>query len=88
MAAALLRSDGDKLIVVHAQGAQHVLGQHQTNHVMVKRGLPTAKEWAVVIGDHNEWGHNMEYEPENSRSEREPKEGFMSELSKGCSPQI
>ena len=36
-AASLLRKAGGKLVVVHAQGAQHVLGQHQANPVMVSR---------------------------------------------------
>ena len=36
-AASLLRKSGGKLVVVHAQGAQHVLGQHQANPVMVSR---------------------------------------------------
>ena len=81
-AASLLRTNGGKLIIVHAQGAQHVLMQHQANPVMVKRGLPTAKEWVVMLDDHNDWGLKMEHEPADSRTDRESKEGYLAVLSK------
>lgn len=80
-ASSLLRSKG-KLIVVHAQGAQHVLGQNQANPVMVKRGLPTTKEWAEMIEEHTDWGLTLEFEPADPRSDREEKEGYMAVLSK------
>jgi len=80
--ASLLRSKGGKVIVVHAQGAQHVLGQNQANPVMVKRGLPTTKEWGEMLDDHPEWGFTLEYEPADPRSDREEKEGYLAVLSK------
>lgn len=81
-AQSLLRPNGGKLIVIHAQGAQHVLGQHQTNPVMVKRGLPTASEWNEMIDEHNEWGLILEHEPADPRSDLEMKEGYLAVLSK------
>mmetsp|Transcript_21295 Transcript_21295/g.46214 ORF Transcript_21295/g.46214 Transcript_21295/m.46214 type:complete len:426 (-) Transcript_21295:16-1293(-) len=78
----LVRSEGGKVIVVHAQGAQHVLGQNQANPVMVKRGLPTTKEWGEMLDDHPEWGLTLEYEPADPRSDREEKEGYLAVLSK------
>lgn len=81
-AASLLRTDGGKLIIVHAQGSQHVLMQHQTNPVMVKRGLPTAKEWATMLDDQTDWGLKLELEPADPRSDRELKEGYLTVLIK------
>jgi 2-polyprenyl-3-methyl-5-hydroxy-6-metoxy-1,4-benzoquinol methylase len=42
-ASSLLRPNG-KLVIVHAQGASHVAKQVSANPVLVKRGLPDAKE--------------------------------------------
>jgi len=81
-AQSLLRPNGGKLIVIHAQGAQHVLGQHQANPVMVKRGLPTASEWNEIIDEHNDWGLTLEHEPADPRSDLEMKEGYLAVLSK------
>lgn len=81
-ASSLLRSGGGKVIVVHAQGAQHVLGQNQANPVMVRRGLPTAKEWGEMIYNHAEWGLNLNCEPADPRSDREENEGYLAVLSR------
>ena len=81
-ASSLTRSNGGKIIVVHAQGAQHVLGQHQANPVMVKRSLPTANEWNEMLSSHNEWGLTLEHEPADARSDRDMKEGYLAVLSK------
>lgn len=81
-AASLLRSNGGKIIIVHAQGAQHVLMQHQANPVMVKRGLPTAKEWVAMLNDHTDWGLKLEHAPADPRSDAELKEGYLTVLSK------
>lgn len=80
--ATLLRSNGGKLIVVHAQGASHVLGQVRANPVMVSRGLPTTKEWVDMLDAHTEWGLTLEVEPADARSDREEKEGYLAVLSK------
>lgn len=58
-------------------------GQHQANPVMVKRGLPTTKEWGEILSENNEWGLTLEYEPADPRSDREEKEGYLAVLSKG-----
>jgi SAM-dependent methyltransferase len=81
-AASLLRSPGGKLVVVHAQGAQHVLGQHQANPVMVARGLPTAKEWSEMLEKHTEWGLSFEHKPADPRSDGDLKDGYLAVLSK------
>mmetsp|Transcript_821 Transcript_821/g.1360 ORF Transcript_821/g.1360 Transcript_821/m.1360 type:complete len:416 (-) Transcript_821:1020-2267(-) len=81
-ATSLLRPSGGKLVVVHAQGAQHVLGQHQANPVMVSRGLPTAAEWSEMIQDHPEWGLSLEQEPADPRSDGDLKNGYLTVLSK------
>jgi hypothetical protein len=49
---------------------------------MVKKVLPTAKEWVVMLDDHNDWGLKLEHEPADPRSERESKEGYLAVLSK------
>jgi len=81
-AASLLRPNGGKLIVIHAQGANHVLGQNQANPVMVKRGLPTSSDWAEMINENSDWGLELEYEPADPRSSLEEKEGYLAVLSK------
>lgn len=81
-AASLLRPGGGKLIIVHAQGAQHVSMQHQANPVMVKRGLPTANEWTAMLNNQTGWGLTLEHEPADPRSDRELKEGYLAVLSK------
>eukprot|EP00559_Dactyliosolen_fragilissimus_P004729 CAMPEP_0184864336 /NCGR_PEP_ID=MMETSP0580-20130426/14554_1 /TAXON_ID=1118495 /ORGANISM="Dactyliosolen fragilissimus" /LENGTH=330 /DNA_ID=CAMNT_0027363067 /DNA_START=183 /DNA_END=1175 /DNA_ORIENTATION=- len=43
--AVMLLRPGGKLVIVHAQGSDHVLSQHRANPILVKRGLPTAKDW-------------------------------------------
>jgi SAM-dependent methyltransferase len=42
-ARALLRPGG-KMVILHAQGAEHVLGQVKANPVMVRKGLPSNEE--------------------------------------------
>jgi SAM-dependent methyltransferase len=81
-AASLLRSNGGKLVIVHAQGAHHVLGQHRANPVMVKRGLPTSKEWVEMLEKHNEWGIALEYGPADPESAQDMKEGYLAVLTK------
>ena len=81
-ASSLLRPNGGKLIVIHAQGAQHVLGQNQANPVMVKRGLPTSLEWAEMINGNSDWGLELECEPADPRSSLEEKEGYLAVLTK------
>lgn len=81
-AASLLRTNGGKLIIIHAQGAQHVNMQHQSNPVMVKRGLPVADEWKEIIDEHSDWGLALEHEPADAMSDTEEKEGYLAILSK------
>eukprot|EP00804_Cyclotella_cryptica_P028203 CCRYP_011033-RA/>CCRYP_011033-RA protein AED:0.14 eAED:0.06 QI:0/0/0/1/1/1/2/0/407 len=81
--AASLLLPGGKLVVVHAQGATHVLGQRSCNPVMVQRGLPTTKEWLEMIDKHREdWKLILEYEPADPRSDKDEKEGYLAVLAK------
>ncbi|KAL9185353.1 hypothetical protein ACHAXT_003130 [Thalassiosira profunda] len=77
-AASLLRSGG-KIVVVHAQGAQHVLGQNQANPILVKRGLPTAAEWS----SHSDcWALTLEHAPADPRSDGDMRDGYLAVLVK------
>ncbi|EJK63070.1 hypothetical protein THAOC_16295 [Thalassiosira oceanica] len=80
-AATLLRTGG-KLIIIHAQGAQHVLGQHKANPVMVKRGLPLAQEWKEMIASDSDLKLELDIEPADPRSTREEREGYLAVLTK------
>ena len=80
-AATLLRIGG-KLIIVHAQGAQHVLGQHKANPVMVKRGLPSAQEWKEMIAADSDSQLELDIEPADPRSTREEREGYLAVLTR------
>jgi SAM-dependent methyltransferase len=81
-AAYLLRPNGGKLIIVHAQGAEHVLEQHRANPVMVKRGLPTSKEWAHMLEKHTEWCLCLESCPADAKSAQDKNEGYLAVLTK------
>ncbi|KAL7471040.1 hypothetical protein ACHAXS_013732 [Conticribra weissflogii] len=81
-AVSLVRPKGGKLIIVHAQGAMHVIGQHQANPVMVRRGLPTAKEWTDLIQKHSDWNVSLEHEPADPRSDGDIKNGYLAVLKK------
>ena len=61
---------------------QHVLGQHQSNPVMVQRGLPTTTEWMEMICDHGEWKVTLEVEPADPRTERDENDGYLAVLRK------
>lgn len=81
-AASLLRPNGGKLVVVHAQGAEHVLEQHRANPVMVKRGLPTSKEWTQMLAKNTEWCLALESSPADAKSSQDMKEGYLAVLTK------
>lgn len=81
-AASLLRSPGGKLVVVHAQGAQHVVIQHQANPIMVRCPLPTSKQWAQMLENHTDWGLRLDREPADPRSDGDLKDGYLAVLTK------
>lgn len=82
-AAGLVRSGGGKVIVLHAQGPSHVLGQVRANPVMVKRGLPTTKQWEEMLAaDGAEWGLELEVTPADPGSNAEEKDGYLAVLVK------
>ncbi len=61
---------------------KHVIGQHQANPVMVRRGLPTAKEWTDLIQKHSDWNVSLEHEPADPRSDGDIKDGYLAVLKK------
>ena len=75
-AASLLRPGG-KLVLVHPQGAAHVLNQVRSNPVLVKRGLPDADE----LRD-NEMGLKLTLAPALGNSPEEAKLGYLAVLEK------
>jgi len=81
-AVSLLRPNGGKLVIVHPQGAMHVIGQHQANPVMVSRGLPTANEWIDLIEKFSDWGLSLEHVPADPRSDGDIKDGYLAVFKK------
>jgi len=79
-AAALLRPEG-KMVLLHAQGCAHVMGQHKANPVLVKRGLPSAKE-LEVIGV--ELGLELIHAPAELGSTKDSDEGYLAILRKAA----
>eukprot|EP00547_Thalassionema_nitzschioides_P002579 CAMPEP_0194209554 /NCGR_PEP_ID=MMETSP0156-20130528/7641_1 /TAXON_ID=33649 /ORGANISM="Thalassionema nitzschioides, Strain L26-B" /LENGTH=365 /DNA_ID=CAMNT_0038936747 /DNA_START=18 /DNA_END=1112 /DNA_ORIENTATION=- len=77
-AASLLRSDG-KMVILHAQGGMHVVGQVKANPVMVKRKLPPAEELEAMA---NELNLTLEHEPAEAGSTRDEEEGYLAILKK------
>lgn len=77
-AASLLRPGG-KLVLLHAQGAQHVVSQHRANPVLVKRLLPDREELAI-------FAENMklmvDVDPSEPGSVMDEKNGYLAVLSK------
>lgn len=75
-AASLLKPEG-KLVILHAQGGTHVVGQVKANPVMVKRKLPTAEELEEIAKENN---LSLEYEPAEAGSARDEEEGYLAIL--------
>lgn len=75
---------GSRLVIVHAQGASHVLNQHKQNPLLVPRGLPTQaelEEW-LCNGEEETGGPVMKivHEPAEPRSQDETREGYLAVL--------
>lgn len=75
-AVTLLRKNG-KLVVLHPQGASHVLGQMRSNPIMVKRGLPNVEELRSM-----DLGVEILVEPVGANSDAEAMEGYLFVLKK------
>ena len=67
---------GGKLVILHAQGASHVLGQVKANPVMVKRGLPSGDELEAL-----KLGLKLSVKPAEPESKEESTEGYLAVLS-------
>jgi SAM-dependent methyltransferase len=70
----LLTPTGGVLVIVHPQGASHVLQQVKSNPTMVPRGLPTKSELQTLEG----W--ELIHPPAIAGSMQEAKEGYLAVL--------
>ena len=79
-------SPGSRLVIIHAQGASHVLNQTKQNPLLVPRGLPTIaelQEWLCNDNqDEDDGGPTMKivHEPALSKSQDEVREGYLAVL--------
>lgn len=76
---------GSRLVIVHAQGASHVLNQNKQNPLLVNRGLPTTAElteWLCGEADPEDGGRTMKlaHEPAEPKSQAETREGYLAVL--------
>jgi 2-polyprenyl-3-methyl-5-hydroxy-6-metoxy-1,4-benzoquinol methylase len=72
---------GSRLVIVHAQGASHVLNQHKQNSLLVPRGLPTKdelEEW--LCGEEGGPVMKLVHEPAQPKSQGEIREGYLAVL--------
>lgn len=72
---------GSRLVIVHAQGASHVLNQNKQNPLLVPRGLPTKSELEEWLCN-EEGGPAMKIiqEPAEPKSQAETREGYLAVL--------
>lgn len=70
-----LLADGGTLVILHPQGASHVLNQVRSNPVLVQRGLPTTEELKGL------GGLELVTEPVSANS-RQDKDGYLAVLQK------
>lgn len=73
-AKSLLRPGGT-IVIIHAQGAAHVLGQVKANPVMVKRGLPSGQELDAI-----NLGMKVIVSPAEPGSKQDTEEGYLAVL--------
>lgn len=73
-AVGLLRPNG-KVVIMHAQGASHVVGQNKANPVMVRRSLPDGDE-LIALG----LTMTLEFVPADAGSALEAKDGYLAVL--------
>ena len=71
-----LLEEGGKIVIVHAQGASHVLKQVESNPVLVQRGLPTSSELEQLPQ------LRLFQEPADAATAREESEGYLAVLEK------
>jgi len=75
---------GSRLVIVHAQGAAHVLNQNKKNPLLVPYGLPTStelKEWLCEDGESAERPRmKLVHEPAEPKSQGEVREGYIAVL--------
>mmetsp|Transcript_6654 Transcript_6654/g.19147 ORF Transcript_6654/g.19147 Transcript_6654/m.19147 type:complete len:432 (+) Transcript_6654:132-1427(+) len=78
---------GSRLVIVHAQGAAHVVNQNKQNPLLVPRGLPTSvelREWLCCDEEEEDCEGKprmtLVHEPAEPRSQAEVKEGYLAVL--------
>ena len=74
--AVTLLKDGGRVVVVHPQGASHVLNQVRANPVLVQRGLPTVEELKNLDK------LKLIKEPAMAKSRQEKIDGYLAVLQK------
>lgn len=70
---------GSRIVIVHAQGASHVMNQNKQNPLLVPRNLPTSnelKEWLCEDGA----SMKLVHEPAEPKSQGEVREGYLAVL--------
>jgi 2-polyprenyl-3-methyl-5-hydroxy-6-metoxy-1,4-benzoquinol methylase len=78
-AISLLRPNGGKLVILHAQGAAHVDKQRMANPVLVPRSLPTAAELRTM-SELAGVPLKLVHEPSPSGSAQDADEGYLAVL--------
>jgi 2-polyprenyl-3-methyl-5-hydroxy-6-metoxy-1,4-benzoquinol methylase len=66
------------IVIVHPQGASHVIQQHKANPIMVQRGLPTStelEEWLC-----NDGSMVLSVQPADPKSDGERRDGYLAVL--------
>jgi 2-polyprenyl-3-methyl-5-hydroxy-6-metoxy-1,4-benzoquinol methylase len=71
---------GSRLVIVHAQGASHVLNQHKQNPLLVPRGLPTRAELEEWLCGEGGPAMKIVHEPAQPKSQGEVREGYLAVL--------
>jgi len=74
-------TEGSRLVIVHAQGASHVLNQNKQNSLLVPRGMPTKaelEEW--LCGEEGGPTMKLVHEPAEPKSQGEVREGYLAVL--------
>eukprot|EP00534_Pseudo-nitzschia_fraudulenta_P009254 CAMPEP_0201169576 /NCGR_PEP_ID=MMETSP0851-20130426/80688_1 /ASSEMBLY_ACC=CAM_ASM_000631 /TAXON_ID=183588 /ORGANISM="Pseudo-nitzschia fraudulenta, Strain WWA7" /LENGTH=420 /DNA_ID=CAMNT_0047451371 /DNA_START=93 /DNA_END=1355 /DNA_ORIENTATION=+ len=73
---------GSRLVVLHAQGASHVLNQNKQNPLLVPRGMPSTEELKEWLCGDDDKGPTMRlvHEPAEPKSQGEVREGYLAVL--------
>ena len=76
----MLVDKGGRIIIVHPQGASHVINQQKSNPVLVPRGLPNTEELTEWLCSDVNQSMQLIVEPAKPKSEQENQEGYLAVL--------